>query len=630
MDAPDDRETLLDLHRTGKLVDRYPAVPGLLAGMSGAELVTAGRLLARLDPDEVAAAHPGVPAVTVAVTGHGTLAQLVPPLTAELARHGLLARPLVSDFDRWVFDLGDPDGDLYAAEPDLTLCVLDHMVVFDELPAPWRPDDVERATREKADLVERLAERFQESGRGTLVLNTVPLPHRFAAQLVDHGSRARLGVLWREFNVRLLRLAERFPAVTVLDLDPLVAEGEPATDPRLSQYAKAHLSPGLLARYARQVGHLARHVTGRTKKALVLDLDGTVWGGIVGEAGPEGIEVADGYRGEAFAAFQRVVKQLGAQGVLLAAVSKNDPEPVAAAFRDLPGMTLREDDLVRVVANWRPKHENLTELAAALGIGVDSFVFVDDSPYERGLVRHALPGVAVVAVDEEPALHVEALLRDGWFDARTLTEEDHARVGRYRAELDRKDFLDTFDSLADYLRGLDLTVRIAEADEAQVPRLSQITLRTNQFNLTTVRLQPSEVRALLDGPDTTVLAVEAGDRFGEHGVVGALFLRRDGATLHIDNFLLSCRVFSRGIEQACLAAVLAHARASGAARASGHYRASPKNGKVADFYQRNGFVPAAPGGQGDGTAARFDHDLAGIPDPPEHIHLINGLGGEGS
>ncbi|MDN3359002.1 HAD-IIIC family phosphatase [Actinomadura sp. DC4] len=612
-----------ELHRAGRLAAEYPQVSGVLADLSGPDLLRAGHLLARLDPDEVLREHPGVPVVTVAITGHGTLAPLVPALTAELARHGVVLRSCVSGFDGYVFDLSDPGSDLYAAGADLTLCVLDPAVVFDEVPVPWRPADVERVAAEKLGLLTRLAGRFAEAGRGTLVLNTLPLPRHLAAQLTDHRSRALLGAVWREANARLLRLAETRTELVVLDLDPLLAEGVAAHDPRLDAYAKAHLSPDLLARYAREVGHLAREVAGRTKKCLVLDLDETVWGGVLGEDGADGIEVADGHRGEAFRSFQRVAKQIASQGVLLAAVSKNDPEPVRAVLRDHPGMTLREEDFVRVVANWRPKHENLRELAEALNLGVDAFVFVDDSAYECGLVRRELPGVAVVRVDDEPARHVERLLADGWFDVRTVTADDRARVARYRDELTRKDFLDGFDSIEDYLRELRITVRVSAAEEPDVPRVSQLTLRTNQFNLTTRRLQPAEVRALVEDPSAYAIAIRAADRFGDSGLVGAVFASRDGDAVTIDNFLLSCRVFSRGIEQAGLSAVLRTARESGATAVYGVYRPTARNGVVRDFYPRYGFRPVAE----DGTAVTYRHDLADIVPAPGHIDLTENLNG---
>jgi FkbH-like protein len=619
MDNPEDAMAeLIALHRNDELAARYPQVKALLAGLSETDLANAGQLLARLDPDEVQTAHPGVNAVTIGVTGHGTLPGLVPALTAELARHGLLLRPVVADFDGYLFELADPDSAVYAADPQIVLAVLDPTVVSDELPVPWRPDDVARVLDQKIAVIERLCAQFERACKGTLVLNTMPLPRTLSAQLIDHRSRARLGAIWRDGNARLLRLADEHPSLVVLDLDTLVADGVPIVDERLNVYAKAHLSVGLLARYAREIGHLGAHVAGRTRKCLVLDLDGTVWGGVLGDDGVDGIEVGESYRGEAFSAFQRVAKQIGSQGVLLAAASKNDADAVAEVLRDHPRMTLREDDLVRVAANWRPKHDNLIELAEDLNLNVDSFVFVDDNPAERGLVGAALPEVAVVEIGQDPAGHVGALLRDGWFDVRELTTEDRARPARYRDELARKDFLSSHDSIQDYLRELNVTVRISAAGEHEIARISQITLRTNQFNLTTERLQPSDVAGRAADRAHLVLGIHVADRFGASGLVGAVFTRAEGDTLHIDNFLLSCRVFSRGVEQATLSSIQRYARDAGIREVVGAYRPSPKNGKVRDFYPRHGFVPLDDEG---GDVTRFRHDLAEILPVPGHLRL---------
>lgn len=611
-------DAILRLHREGRVVSEYPTIRTLLDELPADRFQRAGQLLSRLDVDEVLRAHPETPAVTVAITGHGTLSALVAPLTAETARHGLLLRPLVCDFDAYIFDLGDPGSQMYAARPDLVLCVLDPAVVFDEVPSPWRAEDVRKAFTDKLKLLDGLAARFGEAGYGTLVLNTVPLPRLNAAQLVDHRSRAALGALWREANVRLLRLAERYPDVVVLDLDTLVTDGVAVTDPRLSVYVKAHLTPGLLAAYAREVGHLARHVSGQTKKVLAIDLDGTAWGGILADDGPDALEVDEGYRGQAYRAFQRLVQQLAAQGVLIAAVSKNDPEQVRDVLRQHPGLLLREEDFIRIAANWRPKHENLGELAEDLNLGVDSIVFVDDSPHEAGLVRRELPGVAVVQVNDEPVWHVPRLLADGWFDVVGLTADDHERPARYRDELTRKDFLSTFTSVQDYLRELGITVRVAPAADAEAGRLSQLTLRTNQFNLTTERMQPADVEDLIRDPGALVLAVRVADRFGDSGIVGAILARREGDTLAIGNVVLSCRVLGRGVEQAALSALLEHARAGGAAAVTGTYRRSPRNRNVAEFYPRHGFANVTD----DGDVATFRHDLAGVAPAPDHIKLI--------
>ncbi|MFE5857590.1 HAD-IIIC family phosphatase [Streptomyces sp. NPDC056500] len=611
-------DSLATLHRAGALTARYPQVRGLLAALTPDQLLRAGRLLSRIDPEEVVAAHPTVVSPTVAVTGHGTLAALVPALTAEFARHGLLPRIRLSDFDGWVFDLVDPGSALYQSRPDLVLCVLDSAVVTDELPAVWRASDVERVLAEKLALVERAATVFATAAdAGTLVLNTLPLPRELTAQLVDLRERAVLGALWREANARLLRLSAERTEVITIDLDPLLAEGTPAREIRQSVYAKAHLSDGLLAAYAREVGHLARQSAGGGKKVLALDLDNTVWGGVLGEVGQEGIETSGSYRGEAFRRFQRVVKQLRSQGVLIAAVSKNDQEPVLSALREHPDLVLRVDDFLQIRANWRPKHDNLVELARDLNVGVDSVVFVDDSSFECGLVRRELPGVAVVAVDEEPARHVERLLADGWFDVRQLTADDLARPARYQQEQARLDFLDGFDSLDGYLRELDIRVELAPATPAEYARVSQLTLRTNQFNLTTRRLEPAQIRTLAEEPTAKVLTISSADRFGSNGLVGAVIVRRTDDTLHIDNFLLSCRVFSRGIEQSVLGAVLRDARAGGVSQVVADYRRTPRNGVVADFYPRWGFEPVSVAE----PLSTFRHRLDALPEPPAHIRL---------
>lgn len=621
-DDPGALHTLRELHRSGALAAEYTAVPSLLARMPRSQLPAAGQLLARLDPKEVRRHAPEVTAVPVAVTGHSTVAPVVAPLTAELARHGLLLEAAVAPYGSYLEDLMRP---ARAEEPQLTLCLLDAQTVFDDVTTPWRVADVATAARARLALLGSAVRMHQEAGRGLLVLNTVPLLRRFTHQLVDLRSRSRLGAVWRDFNTGLLELAERHPGVVVVDLDPLTGEGVPAYEPRTGQYARARLSDPLLAAYAREAAHVVRARLGRTRKVLVLDLDGTLWGGILGEAGPDGVELGSGLRGEAFQEFQRTVAQLGSQGVLLAVSSKNDDGPVRRTLSGHPGMVLREDDFVRINANWKAKHDNLRDIATRLGLGLDSFVFVDDSLFECGLVADRLPEVAVVRVDAEPALHAPALLADGWFDLFELTEADLERAGRYRTEALRQEFREDTGSYQEYLEGLGIEVVLRPPDDTELGRVSQLTLRTNQFHLATERLQVPQVAEWSERPGHHVIAVRARDRFGDHGLVGALFLRRDHETLRIDNFVLSCRVFSRGIEDACLAAVLAFARDTGATAVTGRYLPSPRNTAFASFYADHGFAvtgtdPDAP------DAVFFRHDLAAPAPAPAHLRLDAAFG----
>ncbi|MGW0560028.1 HAD-IIIC family phosphatase [Streptomyces sp. NPDC003016] len=634
--GPMDR--LRALYDEGRLAADYPLVPALIAELAQAQdasythLSRAGRLLARVTAEAVAELHPGVVPAKVAITGHGTLDALTAPLTAELARHAVPLRLSAGDYDSWTRDLQDTGSGLYAPETELALCVLDAQIVFDELPLPWRVADVTETAAAKLDLLDRLCARYAEHGPGTLVLNTLPLLPVHTRQLVDHRSRNELAIAWREFNSGLLRLAAKHPRVHVVDLDPLIAEGGAVRDARLAAYAKVHLGEELLARYAREAAHLLRALRGRTRKVLVVDLDNTLWDGILGDDGPDGIAAATTYRGEAFGRFQRTVKQIGAQGVLLAVCSKNDREPVLGVLRDHPDMVLRETDFVRINANWDPKDGNLRDIAARLNLGTDSFVFADDSPFECGLVASSLPEVAVVRLDEEPASHVDRLLADGWFDVRELTAEDQRRAGQYRSEAGRQDLREGAGSMEEYLRALDVRVEVSPVRDHELARIAQITLRTNQFNLTTRRLQQADVRERLDSPDHFVLAVRSRDRFGDNGVVGALFAHREADGLRIDNMLLSCRVFARGIEQAAVAALLSYAKESGAAAVHASYRPTAKNHRVRDFYPSMGFgtVGASESGSGEAESgfgeAEFRHPLTDLPAVPGHLTLDASFG----
>jgi FkbH-like protein len=618
-------DRLRELKARGELEAHHDEVAPLLAEMldttadvRGAhvgDLVRAGRLLAGIDRDAVLVHHPGTPVVTVAVTGQGTVAELVDPLTAELARHGLLLRPLLGDHGAYLRDLTDDAGAFHGERPDLALCLLDAETVFAEVPTPWGVAELRRAAEAVLARLTALAEEHARDRPGTLVLNTVPLLRHHTHQLLDHHSRALAGAVWREFNAGLLRLVERVPSLVVIDLDPLVADGGPATDARLACYAQARHTTALLAAYAREVGHLARALRGMTRKCLVLDLDNTLWDGVLAEDGPDGIAAAGTLRGEAFAAFQSCVKQLGAQGVLLAVSSKNDQGPVLEVLRRHPDMRLREADFVHVSANWRPKDGNLLEIAGRLGIGTDALVFADDSPAERAQVRHGAPQVAVVPLDDEPALHPARLLGEGWFDTLRITDEDRARTGMYHRERERIRLKERSGSHADFLRELGVTVDLGPPRPHEFARLAQLTQRTNQFNLTGLRLRQEEVAARAADPGRLVLAARAADRFGDSGLVGAVTARRERDRLHIENMWLSCRVLARGIEQACLAVLLEHALTTGLDSVHGGFQPTSRNRRVQDFYSSMGFAEVSR----DGDMVLYRHDLRVIPPVPGHL-----------
>lgn len=574
---------------------------------------------APLSPDPVlpSAGHAGRRPISVAITGHGTVDALGTALTDELARHGYLPTIRMAGFDSYIFELGDPAGPLYTERPAVTVCVLDHAIVLDDVSAPFTVDDLERVCAEKLALLRGLVAQFEAANSGLLILNTLVLPHTVTAQLLDYRHRARLGVVWRRLNIELLELGQSADSVVVLDLEPLLTTETPLLDARMDTYISAHLSQPLLTEHARAVAHLIRARNGQAKKVLAVDLDQTLWGGVLGDDGIDGIELGRAGRGAAFRRFQAVVAQLGSQGVLVAAVSKNDRDRVLEVLRGHPEMVLREHDFVQVRADWNVKSAHLRALADELNLGVDSVVFVDDSIHECAEVSAALPEVTVIHLDGDPAGHGAALLADGWFTVPALTAEDGARTRLYREEVARSEFRSNAGALADFLAGLNLSVRLAPAEDSDIARIAQLTLRTNQFNLTTERLSPDQVAEYVRDPDSRALVISTRDRFGSNGIVGAVFLVARSDVLNIDNILLSCRVFGRGIEQAALHAVLSEAARVGVRSVTGTFRPTDKNKRFERFYPEHGFtVLSAPP---DGT--EYGHELRDSVPIPEHVAL---------
>lgn len=345
------------------------------------------------------------------------------------------------------------------------------------------------------------------------------------------------------------------------------------------------------------------------KKVLVLDLDNTLWGGVVGETGALGVGLGEGPDGEAFRAFQKHVKALSKRGVVLAVCSKNNPADARGPFLENPAMILSLDDLAHFEVSWEPKSQGLKRIAKTLQLGLDSFVFFDDNPAEREQIRQALPEVVVVEVSD-PSEYIRDLEKGLWFETVGLTDEDRQRGEQYRAENERRNLATSFDSLDDYLISLDMVGDIRPIDDADFERVVQLIGKTNQFNLTTRRHSAEQLRRMLAHPATIGLTLRMVDRFGDYGLVSVILAVEDDSqpgSLQIDTWLMSCRVISRTAENFLFNALMEEARQRGARRLIGHYIPTPKNGLVKDLYDRLGFKPALNGSNGTQT---YELDLA--------------------
>jgi len=364
-------------------------------------------------------------------------------------------------------------------------------------------------------------------------------------------------------------------------------------DPRQYHWTKQPFSERGLALVCEHIWSGIRALHSGPKKVLVLDLDGTLWGGLVGELGPHGIALGETPEGEAFRSFQRYLKNLHQSGTLLAVCSKNNPDDAMEPFLSNPGMLLKREDFAAFEASWDPKVEALGRISGQLNLGLDSFVFFDDSPVEREQVRQMLPDVRVVEVPPDPADYVRALDDALCFERLALTAEDSRRTEQYQEEQQRTAQRQSAGTIEEYQQSLQMKATIVPIDESNMQRVVQLIGKTNQFNLTTRRHSTSEVLSLITRPHATSFCVQLQDRFGDYGLISVLIAvpqeRGDGSTLEIDTWLMSCRAIGRTVEQAIFNVLIERATAQDVNRLVGVYRPTAKNAPVRDLYDRLGF-----------------------------------------
>jgi FkbH-like protein len=356
------------------------------------------------------------------------------------------------------------------------------------------------------------------------------------------------------------------------------------------------------------------------RKVLVVDLDNTLWGGVIGDEGLAGIELGDNSpRGEAFKDFQKYVKSLKDRGVLLAVCSKNDQEKALEPFAKHPEMILQREDFVAFCANWEPKPENLRRIAKELRLGLDSFVFADDNPAEIEIVRQFAPEVGRVLLGPDPADYVSQLQDARFFEPRQITREDERRSEQYHAEVERKKIESQCANMDSYLASLEMVAEIHPFRPLDLPRVAQLVAKSNQFNLTTQRHSEAELGAIMTHPDTGHFSVRLRDRFGDHGLISVVILRFAKGVAEVDTWLMSCRVLKRGVEEGVLNEIIRLAQGRGCEEIRGVYRPTPKNTLVQGLYLQMGFSPCPAGGKDEGIC--YSLRTAGFSPRKHHIKI---------
>lgn len=561
-----------------------------LAG-HGLDLNQLTRLAKAVGPD-IGALAPLRP-FRLGLLSNGTMDLIVPALVGSALRHGVALQVIAAPFDQAVQWALDPASPLQAAGSDAVLLAFDHRAYGLRPQLAGGDAAVTAALAKVATIRGGLA-----AGCGApLIVQTLPPPPESLFGSYDH----RLGG-------SLARLAEAFNQAVadgpdlLLDVAAIArAVGTEAWhDPLQWHSAKLPFAPRFVPLYADHVARLVAAVRGLSRKCLVLDLDNTLWGGVIGDDGLEGIQIGQGNAaGEAHLALQEVALDLRARGIVLAVCSKNDDKVARQPFLEHPDMLLKADHIAVFQANWTDKPTNLKAIAATLNIGIDSLVFVDDNPAERAIVRRELPEVAVPELPPDPALYARTLMAAGYFEAVAFSDDDRRRAAQYHDNAKRAQLEASSTDLVSYLRSLDMTIHFAPFDAVARSRIAQLINKSNQFNLTTRRYTEAEVAALEADPACFTLQVRLADAFGDNGMIGVVICRPAGGDWEIDTWLMSCRVLGRQVESAVLDEIVRATAERGIEALVGRYIPSGRNELVKDHYAKLGF--AAAGTEEGGT-----------------------------
>lgn len=542
----------------------------------------------------------------VAILGSYTTSQLAALLPLAAARAGVAVEVYECGYGQYRQEILDPASGLYQFGPDVVILA----VHAGETALPTVADEPAAAVDAEVTRWTTLWDLIAARSGARVIQHTFVVPGEVPLGHLALRTAGARSTMLAEVNAGLGRAAADGTGrrVAFVDCERLAAEVGKRSwfDPRYWHRAKQAVSLGHVPLLARHTAAVLGAQLGSSRKCLVLDLDNTLWGGVLGEEGLAGIALGDGPVGEAYSAFQEYIAELKDRGVILAVCSKNNDADAREVFERHPAMRLRMDDVAMFSASWDDKPTQIRRIAETLSIGLDSLVFVDDNPAEREVVRQLVPEVDVVPLPADPHGYVRALADYPFFEPASLTAEDAARTEQYRARAQAAELAAGATSLEDFHRGLDMVATVVDLDELTLPRVAQLIGKTNQFNLTGRRRSEAEVAELAADPATTVICVRLADRFADHGLVAVVITRRLGDELDVDTWLMSCRVIGRTLEDEVAGLIVSEARRRGCVRVLGHYRPSAKNALVSDLYRRLGFEPVSSGEEGTHWALRAD------------------------
>ena len=500
--------------------------------------------------------------------------------------------------DIWEADYNQIDQTVLAENSKLYTAQYDFIIIFQsskkllsafyELPG----EEKKNWAQARAKYIEEITDKISSNSTGNIIyLNFPEINDSVLGNFANKSASSFLFQL-RLLNVELMKLAAKKRNLNICDLSSIqnTFGSNLILNEKIYMTADCILDLDILPLVAKNITDIILAYSGKFKKCLILDLDNTVWGGIIGDDGIEGIQIGELGIGKAFSKFQAWIKQLKERGIILVACSKNTEHIAKEPFEKHPEMILKLKDFALFVANWDNKPDNIRYIQSVLNIGFDSMVFLDDNPFEREMVKKEIPEIVVPDLPEDIADYLPFLYQQNLFETASFTEEDTKRNDQYREEAERTKVQRQFTDENDFLQSLQMSANIKPIDKFTLPRAAQLTQRSNQFNLRTIRYTEEKLTEILQDKNKFTLTVSLNDKFGDYGLISLLILEKvNNADLFIDTWIMSCRVLKRNVEELVLNEVLEIASQNKCARILGEFIPTSKNELVKDHYRKLGF-----------------------------------------
>jgi len=532
--------------------------------------------------------------IKIVVLSSSTIKGLKEVLFVKCFRLGIIPDILMGGYNQYNQEILDDNSQLYNFKPDLVVLFIDTRSLLGDVFF----DYYKLSEKEKNNLFESnikqiksLLDKISQTLNSKIVLHNFEVPVNSPLGIIDNKQRLGFIDFVKNINSEINRYFRGNNQIYIFDYELFCSKWgkENLIDYKMYYLGDIKINFRYFPKLCEEYISYIKPILSLTKKCIVLDLDNTLWGGIIGEDGLESIKLGPTPEGRPFLEFQRYLLSLFNRGIIMAINSKNNPEDALSVLRDHPYMILKEKYFASIKINWDDKISNMYAIAQEINIGLDSLVFFDDDKLNREMIRTALPEVEVVDLPEDPSLYLKTLMELNSFNSLHFSEEDKKKGQMYADQRKRQELSKTTTDITEYLKALDMVVTIEKANSFTIPRISQLTQKTNQFNMTTKRYLEEDIKDYSENKDYLVLAIKVKDKFGDNGIIGVAIVEKKKKYCMIDSFLLSCRVIGRRIEETMLAYILGEAKKEGVRILIGEFIPTKKNIPAKEFYKKNGF-----------------------------------------